>query len=219
MFFTPTDYFPPVSTATPSHSSALHTLETQPIQQPLPPKLPTDPRAEVNREESAVVDRDTYSQWNSRRSSEGDKMMEVQSQRESSSFSSQARDRFAKEDSYDDPIAAEASTGSPMELTHDQYHQLATLSTSTHPLPPSSSSSSFSILTPTATAKGDRIIYNFLYQNNALQQTESRSDMRCPWCSLLCGQLYSLLKHMSLCHPRFLFTYTVRTIHTSFTLS
>ena len=56
----------------------------------------------------------------------------------------------------------------------------------------------------------DRILYNFLYNNNSLQQTESRGDMQCPWCSLLCRHLYSLLKHMSLCHPRFLFTYTVR---------
>lgn len=60
--------------------------------------------------------------------------------------------------------------------------------------------------------KAGRIIYNFLYHNNSLQQTESRGDMCCPWCSLLCGNLYSLLKHMSLCHPRFLFTYTVRVL-------
>ena len=58
---------------------------------------------------------------------------------------------------------------------------------------------------------GGRIIYNFLYNNNSLQQTESRGDMQCPWCSLACQHLYSLLKHMSLCHPRFLYTYTVRT--------
>jgi polycomb protein SUZ12 len=57
-------------------------------------------------------------------------------------------------------------------------------------------------------AGGGQIIYNFLYHNNSLQQTEARGDMRCPWCSLSCRKLYSLLKHMSLCHPRFLFTYT-----------
>ena len=56
----------------------------------------------------------------------------------------------------------------------------------------------------------DRILYNFLYNSNSLQQTESRGDMQCPWCCLSCHHLYSLLKHMSLCHPRFLFTYTVR---------
>lgn len=58
--------------------------------------------------------------------------------------------------------------------------------------------------------EGDKVVYNFLYHNNSLQQTESRGDMRCPWCSLVCKHLYSLLKHVSLCHPRFLFTYTVR---------
>jgi hypothetical protein len=52
--------------------------------------------------------------------------------------------------------------------------------------------------------------YNFLYNNNTQQQTESGGNMQCPWCSLICCNLYSLLKHMSLCHPRFLFTYTVR---------
>ena len=52
--------------------------------------------------------------------------------------------------------------------------------------------------------------YNFLYNNNAQQQTESGGTMQCPWCSLVCCNLYSLLKHMSLCHPRFIFTYTVR---------
>ena len=52
--------------------------------------------------------------------------------------------------------------------------------------------------------------YNFLYNNNTQQQTESAGNMQCPWCSLICCNLYSLLKHMSLCHPRFLFTYTVR---------
>ena len=56
----------------------------------------------------------------------------------------------------------------------------------------------------------NRIIYNFLYHNNSLQQTELCGDMCCPWCSVVCHRLYSLLKHMSLCHPRFLFTYTVR---------
>ncbi|XP_019853749.1 PREDICTED: polycomb protein suz12-B-like isoform X3 [Amphimedon queenslandica] len=50
--------------------------------------------------------------------------------------------------------------------------------------------------------------FNFLYNKNTLQQTELKTDCVCPWCSLNCGELYSLLKHMSLCHPRFLFTYT-----------
>lgn len=52
--------------------------------------------------------------------------------------------------------------------------------------------------------------FNFLYNKNTLQQTELKTDCVCPWCSLNCHELYSLLKHMSLCHPRFLFTYRVR---------
>lgn len=55
------------------------------------------------------------------------------------------------------------------------------------------------------------ILFNFLYSNNSLQQTESRYGMICPWCNLSCGELYSLLKHMTLSHSRFHFTYTVST--------
>ncbi|RLU17543.1 hypothetical protein DMN91_009778 [Ooceraea biroi] len=39
------------------------------------------------------------------------------------------------------------------------------------------------------------------------QQTEACEDLHCPWCSLDCGKLYSLLKHLKLCHSRFTFTY------------
>merc|ERR1719464_419457 len=55
--------------------------------------------------------------------------------------------------------------------------------------------------------KVTRIVYQFLYNNNSRQQTEAREDLHCPWCSLNCLQLYSLLKHLKLSHPRFLFTY------------
>ncbi|CAG7628836.1 unnamed protein product [Allacma fusca] len=51
------------------------------------------------------------------------------------------------------------------------------------------------------------IVYQFLYNNNTRQQTEARDDLRCPWCSLNCWNLYCLLKHLKLCHPRFHFTY------------
>ena len=57
--------------------------------------------------------------------------------------------------------------------------------------------------------KVTRIVYQFLYNNNSRQQTEAREDLHCPWCSLNCLQLYSLLKHLKLTHPRFLFTYVV----------
>lgn len=57
------------------------------------------------------------------------------------------------------------------------------------------------------TKKKPRIFYQFLYNNNTRQQTEAREDLHCPWCSLSCAKLYSLLKHLKLCHSRFLFTY------------
>lgn len=54
-----------------------------------------------------------------------------------------------------------------------------------------------------------RVIYHFMYGSNSQQQTESRDDLRCPWCSLNCMQLYSLMKHLKLCHPRYQFIYAV----------
>ncbi|CAK1586016.1 unnamed protein product [Parnassius mnemosyne] len=58
-----------------------------------------------------------------------------------------------------------------------------------------------------ADGKRQQIIYQFLYNNNSRQQTEACDDLHCPWCSLDCGALYSLLKHLKLCHSRFNFTY------------
>lgn len=52
-------------------------------------------------------------------------------------------------------------------------------------------------------------MYQFLYNNNSRQQTEAREDLHCPWCSLNCLELFALLKHLKLTHPRFLFTYVV----------
>ncbi|UYV77044.1 SUZ12 [Cordylochernes scorpioides] len=52
-----------------------------------------------------------------------------------------------------------------------------------------------------------RIFYQFVYNNNTRQQTEAREDLRCPWCSLNCLELYCLLKHLKLCHSRFHFNY------------
>ncbi|KAK7043823.1 Polycomb protein suz12, partial [Halocaridina rubra] len=51
------------------------------------------------------------------------------------------------------------------------------------------------------------VLYQFVYNNNSRQQTEARRDFHCPWCSLNCMALYSLLKHLKLCHARFSFTY------------
>ncbi|XP_054763049.2 polycomb protein suz12-B-like [Lytechinus pictus] len=53
----------------------------------------------------------------------------------------------------------------------------------------------------------EHVFYQFLYNNNTRQQTEARDNLRCPWCSLNCQRLYSLLKHLSTCHSRFNFTY------------
>ncbi|XP_012681390.2 polycomb protein suz12-A-like [Clupea harengus] len=52
-----------------------------------------------------------------------------------------------------------------------------------------------------------RVIYQFLYNNNTRQQTEARDDLHCPWCTLNCCKLYSLLKHLKLSHSRFVFNY------------
>lgn len=52
-----------------------------------------------------------------------------------------------------------------------------------------------------------QIVYQFVYNNNSRQQTEACEDLHCPWCSLNCSQLYTLLKHLKLCHSRFTFTY------------
>lgn len=52
-----------------------------------------------------------------------------------------------------------------------------------------------------------QIVYQFVYNNNSRQQTEACEDLHCPWCSLHCNQLYTLLKHLKLCHSRFTFTY------------
>ena len=53
------------------------------------------------------------------------------------------------------------------------------------------------------------VVYNFHYHGNSHLQTEARHSMRCPWCSLDCGCLYSLLCHLTLCHPRLTSVYTV----------
>ena len=57
-----------------------------------------------------------------------------------------------------------------------------------------------------------RIFYQFIYNNHTRQQTEARDDCLCPWCSVNCGKIYSLLKHLKCCHGRFVFTYAVSII-------
>ncbi|CAI9716567.1 Hypothetical predicted protein [Octopus vulgaris] len=62
---------------------------------------------------------------------------------------------------------------------------------------------------PSTPKKKVRIYYQFYYNNNTRQQTEARDDLHCPWCSLNCMQLYSLLKHLRLSHARFNFMYVL----------
>jgi polycomb protein SUZ12 len=50
-------------------------------------------------------------------------------------------------------------------------------------------------------------VFQFVVNNVYKQQTEERSDFMCPWCSLNCIRIYSLMKHLKLCHARFLFQY------------
>lgn len=82
------------------------------------------------------------------------------------------------------------------------------------PLTPSRMNVSNEKVDANANANGiQQIVYQFLYNNNSRQQTEACEDLHCPWCSLDCGKLYSLLKHLKLCHSRFTFTYVVSTNH------
>ncbi|XP_058792791.1 polycomb protein suz12-B isoform X2 [Phymastichus coffea] len=84
-------------------------------------------------------------------------------------------------------------------------HNNNTLTTPS-PLAPSKISVTNSNKMEISTGK-QQIVYQFLYNNNSRQQTEACEDLHCPWCSLDCGKLYSLLKHLKLCHSRFSFTY------------
>ncbi|XP_050081388.1 polycomb protein suz12 [Anopheles maculipalpis] len=52
-----------------------------------------------------------------------------------------------------------------------------------------------------------RVVYHFMHNNYSRQQTENVNEFACPWCCLNCGMLYSLLKHLKLCHARFNFNY------------
>lgn len=50
-------------------------------------------------------------------------------------------------------------------------------------------------------------IFQFVVNTSIKQRTEERNDFMCPWCSLNCIRIYSLMKHLKLCHARFLFQY------------
>ncbi|KAF3845916.1 hypothetical protein F7725_002994 [Dissostichus mawsoni] len=58
-----------------------------------------------------------------------------------------------------------------------------------------------------AAAVKESINADFQYNHNTRQQTEARDDLHCPWCTLNCRKLYSLIKHLKLSHSRFNFNY------------
>jgi polycomb protein SUZ12 len=49
--------------------------------------------------------------------------------------------------------------------------------------------------------------FQFVVNNSTKQRTEERSDFVCPWCTLNCMRMYSLMKHLKLSHARLLFQY------------
>uniref|UniRef100_A0A182JM87 Uncharacterized protein n=1 Tax=Anopheles atroparvus TaxID=41427 RepID=A0A182JM87_ANOAO len=51
-----------------------------------------------------------------------------------------------------------------------------------------------------------RVIYQLIHNNTSRQQTET-TEFICPWCGINCCILYSLLKHLKLCHGRFVFNF------------
>ncbi|XP_049295420.1 polycomb protein suz12 isoform X1 [Anopheles funestus] len=61
--------------------------------------------------------------------------------------------------------------------------------------------------TPKNVNEAKVVVYHFMHNNFSRQQTENMDRFTCPWCCLSCGMLYSLLKHLKLCHGRFNFNY------------
>ena len=49
--------------------------------------------------------------------------------------------------------------------------------------------------------------FQFVVNNSTKQRTEERNDFVCPWCTLNCMRMYSLMKHLKLSHARLLFQY------------
>lgn len=50
------------------------------------------------------------------------------------------------------------------------------------------------------------LVYQFIHKNYR-QKTELWNRLKCPWCTLRAGNMYILLKHLTLCHGRFKFKY------------
>ena len=59
------------------------------------------------------------------------------------------------------------------------------------------------------TEEEELVIYNFVYSNDSVQQTECERSLSCPWCHDNFLAVHSLLYHLSLCHPYFSFSCSV----------
>lgn len=64
-----------------------------------------------------------------------------------------------------------------------------------------------SAIVRTADTSTKSFIFQFVVNSNTKQRTEERTDFICPWCSLNCLRIYSLMKHLKLSHARLLFQY------------
>lgn len=51
-------------------------------------------------------------------------------------------------------------------------------------------------------------IFHFIANSSVKQRNEERVDFICPFCSLNCLRIYSLMKHLKLSHARFLYQYS-----------
>lgn len=69
----------------------------------------------------------------------------------------------------------------------------------------SSSVSNLDLIEKNTKASG-KITYRFLHGEVVLQQTKSSQDLKCPWCSLKCKVVMSLMHHLKNCHMRFNFS-------------
>lgn len=66
---------------------------------------------------------------------------------------------------------------------------------------------------------GRRITYMFKYDKTCGQQVEVYNEFICPWCTVNCVQLQTLLIHFRLCHDRFKFDYELKEAGTLISVS
>lgn len=119
-------------------------------------------------------------------------------------ISSQEMDKYCTFTEITNGIGCENTntTNNNEQINHNNNCIKGTASTKNH-----NNNNNKSISKPPAKTEKIQIVYNFLYSNNTRQQTEYTQEVICPWCGLDCMRLYSLLKHLKLCHARFNFTY------------